>query len=251
MAKIQRRKGLMVILGIFVLFIGFAAIELLIVKFNGSPVAVPRNIPRSETFGSGEPVTYVVLGDSTAVAQGGSYETGIAVESAKLIAGKNHRVTLKNHGVSGARVHDVLEKQLSEISYTPDIVLLSMSANDVTHGTSVQSVKNDTSQIISDLRQKNPAVQIFITGTPAMGSIPRFPQPLRWAAGKRTEQMNRMFVQLAADQRITNIEIAQKLGPRFAKNPQLFAPDKFHPNNKGYAEWNKVIATSFEHVLLP
>lgn len=231
------------IVGILVLFV---VTELLIVKFNGKPVAVPQNIPRHQTIGSGKPVTFVVFGDSTSVAQGGDYSQGIAVHSAEFLANKNYQVQLHNFGVSGARMKDVFTKQLPQMTQKPDVVLLSISANDVTHLTGIDSIRYDMERVVDSLRRKNPQVQIYITGTPAMGSIPRFPQPLRWLAGKRTEQQNSMFTALAADKRIVNIEIAKHLGPVFTKNPDLFAADKFHPNTKGYAEWNKVITRTLD-----
>ncbi|HTG31581.1 MAG TPA: hypothetical protein VLB76_01520 [Thermoanaerobaculia bacterium] len=59
-------------------------------------------------FGAGgETLHYLVLGDSTAVAEGGNYEQGIAVETAGHLARGGRGVELTNVAVSGARVHDV------------------------------------------------------------------------------------------------------------------------------------------------
>jgi lysophospholipase L1-like esterase len=249
MKWVKHRKAWTVITVIVLALVACIGIQLLIIKYNGSSVPPPKNIPRSQTFGSGPTVTYTVFGDSTAVAQGGAYDQGIAVQSAQFIASKNHTVHLHNYGVSGARTHDVLAKQLPSMAETPDVVLLSVSANDITHGTRVGTVKRDMESIVATLRQKNPDVKIIITGTPAMGSIPRFPQPTRWLASERTKQMNHMFAQLSSEQTITNVEIAKKLGPMFAKNPDLFAEDKFHPNTAGYDEWSRAITDTLDSTL--
>ena len=183
MARTKKRKVWMIFAGIIGLFVLFVALELLFVKLNGKPVAAPFNIPRHQTFGAGKSLTFVVFGDSTSVAQGGDYKQGIAVHTAGFLADKNHKVQLHNYGVSGARMHDVATQQLPQMTQIPDVVLLSISANDVTHLTSVDAVRHDMERTIDTLRQKNPHVRIYITGTPAMGSVPRFPQPLRWLAG--------------------------------------------------------------------
>lgn len=69
--------SVLVILGMII----FISVEFLYFKNNGKPVPAPlfpRDAPR---VGKGSPLTYVVLGDSTAVGQGGKYEMGIAVVS--------------------------------------------------------------------------------------------------------------------------------------------------------------------------
>jgi lysophospholipase L1-like esterase len=248
MVRQKRRKvmlALVCILGFLLLFI---IGQLLFVKFNGENVVAPT-IERQQEFGTGKQLSYVVLGDSTAVAQGAAYKNGVAVGSARHLATKGYRVTMYNYGVSGARVHDVLTKQLPQITEKPDVVLLSISANDVTHFSKISSVEHDMKAIVEGLRTVNPGAKIIITGTPAMGSIPRFPQPLRALAGVQTSTQNNMFKRLAKEERVTLAPIAEKLGPTFAKNPRLFAKDKFHPNNAGYALWTPVITDAMDTVL--
>lgn len=222
------------------LVVGFV-IELLIIKYNGTPVAVP-DIPRSaETFGSGPPLTYAVLGDSTSVGQGAPYDQGIARGSARHLA-NTHTVALHNFGISGARAADVRQSQLPKaVSVRPDVVLLSVTANDVTHMTSINSVRGDLMAVIDGLRSANPNVRIIFTGAPQMGSIPRFPEPIRSLARLRTAHMNTMARRLVQEQGITFAPIAEKTGPAFSRQPELFAADKFHPNEKGYALWTAVI----------
>ena len=223
------------LLGVVILVV---VTNLVIIARNGSVVAVPE-IPRGETtVGQGKPLNYVILGDSTAVGQGGDYQKGIAVQTAAHIASKGRSVTYQNFAVSGARVSDVLTKQLSgAVELKPDVVLISVGANDLTHFTSLGSIKKDMQSIISELRQVNPDCVIVITGTPQMGTVLRFPQPAKYFAKIRTAQMNSMFGQLATQNNLVFARIADKTGATFGRNPNLFAPDKFHPNNDGYAVW--------------
>ncbi len=223
------------------LLVCLLVVELLIVKFNGTPVPAP-NIPRGpETYGSGSPLTYVVLGDSTTISQGGDYDRGIARETARFL-GRNHTVTLYNLGVSGARTADVLERQLPEaIKLQPDVVLLDVTANDVTHLTSISAVRRDLLATVRALREANPKVEIVVTGAPAMGSVPRFPEPIKSLARYRTAQINRMVRPVAEQEGLRFAPIAERTGKAFLERPELFAADKFHPTTKGYQLWVNVL----------
>ncbi len=194
-------------------------------------------------FGSSGPeITYVVLGDSTAAGVGGNYDLGIAISTAKEL-GRSRIVTMTNFGVSGARMSDVRKLQLPLAeALRPDVVLLSAGGNDVTHLTSVRSMRADLRAIVQALTAANPDVQIVITGSPAMGTPPRIPRLLRGIAACRSKQVNRMFhAEEAASDHLVFARIADRTGPLMASDPSLFASDRFHPNNRGYATWIPVL----------
>jgi lysophospholipase L1-like esterase len=193
-------------------------------------------------FGSDGPaLTYIVLGDSTAAGVGGNYEHGIAVSTAKGL-GERHRVAMTNLAVSGARLRDVRALQLAAASaLRPDVVLLSAGANDVTHLTSVAAMRAHLRAIVLALRAANPDVRIVITGSPDMGSPPRIPRLLRGLASWRTRRANQMFRAEAARDRLVFAPIAESTGPLFRRNRSLFAADRFHPNDRGYATWIPVL----------
>jgi lysophospholipase L1-like esterase len=194
------------------------------------------------TFGSSGPtLKYVVPGDSTAAGIGGTYESGIAVSTARELAARN-TVVMTNFAVSGARMHDVRTRQLeAAVRLRPDVVLLSAGANDVTHLTSVRSMRNDLRAIVQALVAANPDVNIVITGSPDMGSPPRIPWLLRGIASWRTKRVNRMFREEAARHRLEFAPIAEATGPLFRRDRTLFASDAFHPNDRGYATWIPVL----------
>ncbi len=236
--------GIVLALAVFVLA------EFLIVVLNGTKVPAP-SIPRGpQMLGSGPALSYVVMGDSTAIAQGAPYAEGYALYSAEHLA-ENHRVQFVNLGVSGARAQDVAASQAGQAaSYKPDIVLIAVGANDVTHLTSNTSVAASMQTVIDILRRANPAVKIVLTGAPAMGSIPRLPWPLKQLAGSRTRSLNDgVFAPLAARDHLTFAPIAAKTGAAFAADPTLFAADKFHPNARGYALWRPVVTEALDQAL--
>lgn len=194
-----------------------------------------------QTIGKGPEHTYVVMGDSTAVSQGGDYQQGYAVQSAHYLA-QRYTLHWKNVAISGARAHDVASTQLaSALIYHPDTVLIAVGANDVTHLTSIASVKQSLQHTITALRTANSAVVIVLTGAPDMGSVPRLPQPLRWLAGRRTKTVNKMVVKLCQEQHVRFAPIAEETGKLFRGHPELFSEDRFHPNTAGYKTWIPVI----------
>jgi acyl-CoA thioesterase-1 len=234
-------KTVLFLLVFVCLLLLFVLVEVLFVKYNGTLVAVP-DIPRTpQQFGEGPVIRYAVMGDSTAVGQGGAYEEGIAMATGRHLA-KQGAVTMHNYAISGARMHDVRTKQLPQaLERRPDVVLISAGANDVTHLTALDSISSDMRQIIAQLRASNPDMRIVITGSPAMGSVPRFPQPIKYFAGVRTKQVNTDLRATAAEKQVTFAPIAEKTGPIFLQNPQLFAKDKFHPTTEGYKTWIPVL----------
>jgi lysophospholipase L1-like esterase len=123
----------------------------------------------------------------------------------------------------------------------PDLVLISVGANDVTHLTPIRSVRRDLERIVGRLRAANPATKIVITGSPGMGSPPRIPRLLRGIASCQTARINKMMREVAATEGLTFAPIAEVTGPMFRADRSLFASDRFHPNARGYATWVPVL----------
>jgi len=177
------------------------------------------------------------LGDSTAAGQGAAYESGIAVMTARELA-KTREVIMTNFAVSGAKAEDVLIEQVPAAERTrPDLVLISVGANDVTHLTSIRAVQKDLVQIIRRLKAANANIRIILTGSPDMGAPPRIPWILRPIAAWRTRRLNAMFESVASVSGVTFAPIAVATGPLFRNDHSLFASDHFHPNERGYATW--------------
>jgi acyl-CoA thioesterase-1 len=232
-------------------FVGSIVVEISLAVYGRHGVTPCINPSHSPVhFGNiGPNVTFVVIGDSTAAGRGADYADGIAIGVAKHLA-VNRNVTLVNLAFSGAVAEDVVRSQLAEaVQLRPDIVLLSVGANDATHFTSAEMLRHELEEIIDRLRRAQPAVRIVVTGCPQMGSVPRFLQPLRWFAGTQTARLNAVFATVVASRPIVWAHIADRTGPIFAKDPTLFAPDNFHPNARGYAVWISVIDQALDRAL--
>lgn len=249
MQFVGNNKILIVSIIIFVVIVGVLIANLVAVVNNGKMVAAPE-IPREETtIGSGDSLRYLILGDSTSIAQGGDYNQGFAVQTATKLSEK-YTVTYKNVGVSGARIKDVATNQIEDSKdFVPDVVLVAVGANDVTHLTSISSIKLDMISIINTLRDRNKNVIIVFTGAASMGDVKRFIQPFKWFMGSQTKDVNKAFENIAKDNDVTFAYIARETGEEFANNPKLFAQDNFHPNNEGYAVWTKVLNPVLEKTI--
>jgi lysophospholipase L1-like esterase len=203
-----------------------------------------------QRFGqTGSPLTYVVMGDSTAAGQGAPQAAGIAPRTATTL-GQTRQVTLTNVGVSGATMADVLAEQAPVVEkLKPDLVLIAASANDVTKLTSTRTVARQLNETVDRLVAANCNVKIVVIGSPDFGGVHRFQQPLRTIAGWRSRQMTATVRRVATDRQLTFAPIAEATGPAFRKDPSLLAADKFHPNETGYGLWVPVLETALAEAL--
>ncbi len=241
---------IVIIAFIIILLLALLIIVEVLYAFNDIPKGFINPVQEVREYGSdGNELIYFVFGDSTAAGQGAVYEQGIAVSTAKHLA-KSHKVKMINYGVSGATLVDVLEKQIPKMSHiNPGIVLLSVGGNDVTHRTSNSDIDQRLEGIINAIKSKNDQVKIVLTGSPDMGSVPRFLPPLSWIATLQSNRINVVFHSKIEKYNLTFAPIAQKTGPVFKKDRSLFASDKFHPNEKGYAVWNTVLNNALDEAL--
>lgn len=244
----MRRGGGSLLVAIVVLLLVLVVEALLAARGRREPFENPSRSQRM--FGErGPALAYAVIGDSTSAGQGGDYERGIALATARHLA-RERRVTLVNASISGARADDVASEQVEiAAAQAPDVALLAFGANDVIRLTTLRTVRAATETIVERLVAANCDIKIVLTGAPAMGAVPRFAQPLRWVAGLRTRQVNRAIAAIVAERRLTPAPISAETGPLFARDPRLFAADRFHPNERGYATWVPVLTRALDRAL--
>lgn len=210
----------------------------------------PSDAPRHFGSAGAPPLSLVVLGDSTGAGRGADYESGVAVGSARALAGMGRRVTLVNLSVSGATHADVRAGQLdAAVSARPDVVLLSAGANDVTALRGAGSIAADLGAIVDRLRAGAPDLPIVVTGAPDVGAAPRLAQPLRAIAGWRVGQVNDELEEVVRSRRLVLAPIAERTGPAFRRDRALFAADGYHPSAAGYALWLEVIREALSTAL--
>ena len=188
--------------------------------------------------GRGEPIDVVVLGDSSAAGMGADepHETVGAIIASGVSALTGRRVRLTNRAVVGAESSD-LERQLAnalEDVLRPDVVLIMVGANDVTHRIERSTSVRQLEQTVRRIRALGSEV---VVGTcPDLGTIQPIQQPLR-------SLMKRWSRDLAAAQTVAVVEaggrtvsLGDLIGPEFDESPhEMFSRDRFHPSAAGYA----------------
>ena len=195
------------------------------------------------TFGpvDGEPLRFVVLGDSTAAGLGaGSPEHAYATVLSERLGRAGYRVELLAFGVSGARVRDVAEEQAAlAVDARPDLVFIGIGANDTTHLTSLASVERDMDSALTAL--ETTGATVVVAGPPNMRAH-AWLEPLRTLAGWRGAAVAGRIEAVARRHGFLTVPLAEEAGPYFAANPaDAYASDDFHPGPGGYRAWADAI----------
>lgn len=186
-------------------------------------------------------LTFAVLGDSTAAGVGaGTPDKAYPTKLARALASRGYRVRLQAFGVSGARVADVLDDQLDRaLAIRPDLVFLGIGANDVTHVTKLESVRDDMAEVLDRIEEGGAAV--VVAGPPDMRS-PVFYEPLRSVVGWRGDAVAAEIEKVASEAGVPVVPLADGTREFFRDDPdRYYSEDEFHPSAAGYALWADVI----------
>lgn len=187
--------------------------------------------------GRGEPWEVVVIGDSSAAGMGAdhAHQTVGAIVANGVAALTGRPVRLTNRAVVGAESSD-LERQLAnalEDVMRPDVVLVMVGANDVTHRIERTASVRHLEQTVRRIRALGSEV---VVGTcPDLGALRPVPQPLRSLGSRASRQL--AAAQAAATVRAGGhaVSLARVVGPFFISNPdEMFSLDRFHPSALGY-----------------
>lgn len=189
-----------------------------------------------------EPLRLALLGDSTAAGQGVRRvgQTPGALLASGLAAVAERPVDLRNVALPGARSDD-LERQVSLLLATPgsgagvpDVCVIMIGANDVTHRMSpTESVRHLAAAV---RRLRTAGAEVVVGTCPDLGTIEPVYQPLRWLARRASRQLAAAQTIVAVEQGGRTVSLGDLLGPEFAANPrEMFGVDNFHPSAEGYA----------------
>ncbi|MDH6701951.1 SGNH/GDSL hydrolase family protein [Streptomyces griseoviridis] len=185
------------------------------------------------------PLRLTVLGDSTAAGQGvhRAGQTPGALLASGLAAVAERPVELHNVALPGATSDD-LDRQvalvLADASRVPDICVIMIGANDVTHHLpATRSVRHLSGAV---RRLRTAGAEVVVGTCPDLGTIEPVQQPLRWLARRASRQLAAAQTIGTVQQGGRTVSLGDLLGPEFAANPrELFGPDNYHPSAEGYA----------------
>jgi lysophospholipase L1-like esterase len=215
--------------------------------------AVVRPGPRLEefdasgTFGdpSSPPLKMAVLGDSSC--------TGIGVETAdeiwsRLVAyrlAERFLVTMTSLAKGGSRASDLISNQL-EIAcrLAPDLVFVSVGANDVLKGVPIPVFERNLDQVIGELSAV--CGLVVQSGVGDLGTIPRLLPPLDRMISLRGIRADRAHQRVADRYGSLKVDMRGLTSHQFRTNPDIFSVDLLHPTAVGHRVWAEAAWVTIE-----
>ena len=209
----------------------------------------PDQVPNATGwYGRGRPgpaLTVALLGDSSAAGYGVDRveETPGAILASGVAEHGDRRVYLGTFCVVGAMSSDLRPQVERALLIEPDLAVLLIGANDVTHVTRPAESVRHLSDTVHRLRAAG--VDVVVGTCPDLGTIQPLAPPLRQLARAWSRR-------LAAAQTISvireggrTVSLGSILGPEFAAAPALlFGPDQFHPSAEGYRALARLLLPS-------
>ncbi|MEO7752863.1 MAG: SGNH/GDSL hydrolase family protein [Terracoccus sp.] len=181
---------------------------------------------------------WVALGDSMTQGIGASApERGWAGQLSERLTGAGWDHRLVNLSVSGARVEDVLDRQLPAL----DSALAASGAGDA----ALVTVVIGSNDIVA-ARHRDGLVERFaqmLDRLPPGSVVANLPNPRREARAVDT-----LLRERAADGRLVLADMREE-GPRSWRG--RLAADLFHPNDLGYADMATVVGSALDRAGLP
>lgn len=184
----------------------------------------------------GTPVELLMVGDSIAAGLGAERPKDVlGARIAKSVAGFLQRpVRLRTAAQVGAESQD-LARQIDRLpeSYRPDVAVVIVGGNDVTHRIPVASAAADLADAITRLRARG--AEVVVGTCPDLGALRAVPQPLRSLGAQASRQLAR--AQAVAGQRAGArvVSLRRAVGHLFVAHPDdMFSIDRFHPSALGY-----------------
>ena len=226
--KRRTKVGIGVVVG--VLLFGFGR-SVIFLRRGGALVERASRFPRRYAVGEGKSTRMLVLGDSTAAGVGVSrLEDTLSYLVALRLGG---RVEVVNLAVSGARSRDVAQDQLA-FEGRFDVALVSVSANDATHGVSPSDLEDDLRAILTRLEG---VPKVVLSTTPNFRTTPALPYLVNRLFEVRAAALTTAIRKVAAD--YPNVRLAE-INRDGTLGPEQYAEDGFHPNAAGYRVWARI-----------
>jgi lysophospholipase L1-like esterase len=184
----------------------------------------------------GEPLVLAVLGDSSVAGVGADCAEDTLTYGVAAALAERYRVRLYSLGASGARLHHVVTEQVPRLAeLDPDVVLVCVGTNDITHVTPVHEVRRQLRLLGPGLVTAAPRAVALVSGLPPAETSLAFRWPLRNVLGIWARAYTRLFQVELARHGITVVDVAAVARGAFRGKREMFSPDLFHPSSAGYS----------------
>ncbi|GAA1470591.1 SGNH/GDSL hydrolase family protein [Microbacterium thalassium] len=199
----------------------------------------------------GEPVELLLLGDSIAAGLGAERRKDtLGGRLAKLLARRLHRpVRLRTAAVVGAESSELAPQiDALEADYRPDVAVIVVGGNDVTHRIPVSESVEHLSRAI--LRLRGRGAEVVVGTCPDLGALRPVPQPLRSLGSRISRRLAEAQAEAATAAGATPVSLRRAVGAVFISNPdEMFSLDRFHPSALGYRRTADALVPAVETAL--
>lgn len=206
--------------------------------------------PTRRSSGGLLPVELAAFGDSAMAGVGVEHAAdSLPVQLAQRVAdGLARRVHVVGYGRSGARTADVLAAQVPLARGGPDVSVLLVGTNDVTHVTPLRRLARESDALFDALLKLGGPV--VMSGLPEFRALRAVPHPLReaaiaYGAVVRGVQRRRALVRTG----VHLVDVRGAVGAEFVREPATMSVDSFHPSAAGYARIADAMAPTVIAVL--
>ena len=187
-----------------------------------------------------------VLGDSSVTAPGVAGPAEIWTSRvADRIAQTGRYVILRSFAVGGSMAHNLVRDQLGPtLAFEPDVVLVSVGANDAIKGVSKRRFARSLEHLIGELTTTGAVV--VQSGVGDLGTIPRLYPPLRNLITRRSAAFDQVHKAVAARHGTHVVEQRADGRDRWLKDRGLWAADLFHVSGRGHEIWADLVWSTLE-----
>src|SRR5215207_1268348 len=190
----------------------------------------------------GRPIRVLVLGDSAAVGYG--MVTADTTPSGLIGLGLAHvmdaPVEVRCVAVVGGQTADLMGQIDLDIDSHPDIAVIVVGTNDVTHRVSPRASARMLGEAVE--RLVDAGCEVVVGTCPDLGTVTPILQPLRSVARVWSRRIARRQLIATVQAGGRAVSLAGLLGPLFIeKRDLMFGPDRFHPSQVGYANMVSVL----------
>jgi len=194
----------------------------------------------------GDPLDLLLVGDSIAAGLGAELpkETLGARLATRLAKATRRAVRLRTVARVGAE-SSMLADQLATLpaSYRPDLAVIVVGGNDVTHRVPVSESVRHLEAAIAALRARG--AEVVVGTCPDLGALRPVPQPLRTLGSRASRQLALAQEAAAVAAGAHAVSLAHVVGPFFITFPdEMFSLDRFHPSAAGYKRTAKALLPS-------
>lgn len=185
---------------------------------------------------------YVAMGDSLSAGVGATtVDKTIVYLFAEHLSKKYWQVNTVNYAWPGDESKDVLKNQLPQaLAQNPDYVTVFIGINDIHNKREFSDYRLNMLSILDSLLVSTHA-QIYVVNLPYLGANKLVVFPYSNILDIRTKQFNSILESVCQNDRIHLIDLYSGSRDKLNSEKDNYAVDLFHPSDKGYLLWSKII----------